>query len=82
MNKSLLIALACVALFPLNVSTQTTSGKTASFQAVPELPYRVVNNFLKFPKGMSSGESSGVAVNSKGHIFLFQRAKPMLAEYD
>jgi DNA-binding beta-propeller fold protein YncE len=82
MNKSLLIALACVALFPLNVSTQTTSGKTASFQAVPELPYRVVNNFLKFPKGMSNGESSGVAVNSKGHIFLFQRAKPMLAEYD
>ena len=31
---------------------------------------------------MAAGESSGVAVNSKGHVFLFQRAKPMLAEYD
>jgi DNA-binding beta-propeller fold protein YncE len=31
---------------------------------------------------MIAGEASAVAVNSKGHIFLFQRTKPMLAEYD
>jgi len=56
--------------------------KTAPFEAVPELPYRVVLKFFQFPKGMTAGEASAVAVNSKGHIFLFQRTKPMLAEYD
>jgi hypothetical protein len=41
-----------------------------------------VLNFFKFPKGTIAGEASAVAVNSKGHIFLFQRTKPMLAEHD
>ena len=82
MNKGLLIVLACVALLPLHAGAQIPSRKTAALQAVRELPYSVVNNFFKFPKNMSSGETSGVAVNSKGHIFLFQRTKPMLAEYD
>ena len=76
------IAIACVALLPLLAKAQETAVKPHAFQAVPELPYRVVPNFFKFPKGMVAGEASGVAVNSKGHIFLFQRTKPMLAEYD
>jgi DNA-binding beta-propeller fold protein YncE len=80
--KSLLEAvLAGIALLPIQAWAQTTVEKT-SFRAVPELPYRVVPNFFKFPKGMIPGESSAVAVNSKGHIFLFQRTKPMLTEYD
>src|ERR1039458_8590692 len=33
------------------------------------------------PMGCRS-EAAGVAVNSKGHIYLFQRTKPMLTEYD
>jgi DNA-binding beta-propeller fold protein YncE len=82
MNKLFLAALACSVLLPLDVSGQTASTRTVAFQAVPELPYTVVNGFFRFPKGMALGESSGVAVNSKGHIFLFQRVKPMLAEYD
>src|ERR1700683_4581161 len=81
--KSLLeIALGCFALLPLLAKAQETAVKPHAFKAVPELPYRVVPNFFKFPKGMVAGEASGVAVNSKGHIFLFQRTKPMLAEYD
>jgi DNA-binding beta-propeller fold protein YncE len=80
--KSLLEAvLAGIVLLPLHAWAQTPVAK-GSFHAVPELPYRVVLNFFKFPKGMIPGESSAVAVNSKGHIFLFQRTKPMLAEYD
>jgi DNA-binding beta-propeller fold protein YncE len=82
MNKLFLAALACSVLLPLDVSGQTASTRTVAFQAVPGLPYTVVNGFFRFPKGMALGESSGVAVNSKGHIFLFQRVKPMLAEYD
>src|SRR6202162_235306 len=82
MNKLFLAALACSVLLPLDVSGQTAATRTLAFQAVPELPYTVVNGFFRFPKGMALGESSGVAVNSRGHIFLFQRVKPMLAEYD
>ena len=77
-----MVIVACIALLASPAGAQTLQGKSASFQAVPELPYRVVPNFFKFPKGMGAGESSAVAVNSKGHIYLFQRAKPMLTEYD
>src|SRR5471032_2359670 len=42
-------------------------------QAVPSIPFDSVPKFLKFPADMHLGEVSGVAVNSKGHIFVFQR---------
>ena len=41
--------------------------------SVPEIPYQSVPNFLKLPTGMYLGEVSGVAVNSKGHVFVFSR---------
>src|SRR5690348_6343778 len=40
---------------------------------VPQIPFDSVPNFLKLPQDMYLGEVSGVAVNSKGHIFVFQR---------
>ena len=51
-------------------------------QRVPELAYRVVLDFFQWPPDWIPGEAAGVAVNSRGHIFLFQRAKPMLSEFD
>ncbi len=44
-----------------------------SQQAVPEIPFDSVPNFLQLPKDLYLGEASGVAVNSKGHIFVFSR---------
>jgi DNA-binding beta-propeller fold protein YncE len=82
MKRSLGIVLACIALLPFHASAQQPTAKATTFQAVPELPYKLVPNFFKFPKGFVAGEASAVAVNSKGHIYLFQRAQPMLAEYD
>jgi DNA-binding beta-propeller fold protein YncE len=41
--------------------------------SVPEIPYRSVPDFLKLPPDLYLGEVSGVAVNSKGHIFVFPR---------
>ena len=76
------VVLACAVLLPFQTGAQETAAKPAPFQVVPELPYQAVPNFFKFPKGLIPGEASAVAVNSKGHIFLFQRTKPMLAEYD
>jgi len=87
LNKFKRLLIACLTPLSLNAGAQSMppsspSGGTGQFQPVPELPYRVVENFFKFPKGMVAGEATGVAINSKGHIFLFQRTRPMLAEYD
>ena len=40
---------------------------------VPEIPYESVPNFLKLPADLYLGEVSGIAVNSKKHIFVFSR---------
>jgi DNA-binding beta-propeller fold protein YncE len=49
---------------------------------VRELGFKPIPDFFEMPPGATAGEASAVALNSKGHIFLFQRAQPMLAEYD
>jgi streptogramin lyase len=41
--------------------------------SVPEIPYSSVPDFLKLPPDIYLGEAAGVAVNSKGHIFVFSR---------
>src|ERR1041385_6445389 len=43
-------------------------------QSVPEIPFDSVPEFLKLPAGMNFGEVPGVAVNSKGHVFVFTRS--------
>ena len=42
-------------------------------QGAPEIPFDSVPDAVKLPAGMYLGEVSGVAVNSKGHIFVFTR---------
>ena len=42
-------------------------------QPVPEIPFDSVPNVLKLPPDLYLGEVSGVAVNSKGHIFIYSR---------
>jgi hypothetical protein len=39
----------------------------------PEIHFDSVPNFFKLPPDMNLGEASGVAVNSKHHIFVFSR---------
>jgi DNA-binding beta-propeller fold protein YncE len=39
----------------------------------PEIRYRSVPDFLKLPADLYFGEVSGVAVNSKGHVFVLSR---------
>ena len=41
--------------------------------APPAIPFDSVPNLLKLPDDMHLGEASGVAVNSKGHIFVYSR---------
>jgi sugar lactone lactonase YvrE len=42
-------------------------------EAPPAIPYDSVPNLLKLPNDLHLGEVSGVAVNSKGHIFVYSR---------
>src|SRR6202040_4281540 len=42
-------------------------------QGAPEIPFDSAPNAVKLPSGMYLGEVSGVAVNSKGPIFIFPR---------
>ena len=60
-----LVALMVIALGGRPLSSQ---------QTVPEIPFDSVPDFLKLPDGMNFGEVSGVAVNSKGHVFVFTRS--------
>ena len=41
---------------------------------MPEIPFDSVPDFLKLPAGMNFGEVPGVAVNSRGHVFVFTRS--------
>jgi DNA-binding beta-propeller fold protein YncE len=49
---------------------------TTSFaqQPAPEIPFDSVPNFFKLPADLNFGEVGGVALNSKGHIFVFTRS--------
>ena len=42
-------------------------------QRAPEISFDSVPDFLELPPGTNFGEVPGVAVNSKGHLFVFTR---------
>jgi hypothetical protein len=46
------------------------SSSAMAQQSPPEIPYDSVANLLKLPPDMHLGEAAGVAVNSKGHIYV------------
>jgi DNA-binding beta-propeller fold protein YncE len=50
------------------------AATVAAQQTAPEIPFESVPEFFKLPPDMNFGEVSGVAVNSKGHIFVFTRS--------
>ena len=50
-----------------------SSTPVAAQQAVPEIPFDSIPDPLKLPTDAHFGEVTGVAVNSKGHVFVFSR---------
>jgi hypothetical protein len=60
-------------LFLLAIAS-TTSWLSAQTPGVPEIQYRSVPDFLHLPPDLYFGEVAGIAVNSKGHIFVFSRS--------
>src|SRR5712691_1993908 len=43
-------------------------------QSAPDMSFDSVPDFFKLPEGINFGEVPGVAVDSKGHIFVFSRS--------
>lgn len=41
---------------------------------VPEIPFEAAPNYFQYPAEMNLGEITGVAVNSKGHVFMVSRS--------
>ena len=68
--KRVILAVAFVTWALAPVSTQQPP---ASSSPVPELPFESVPDPLAIPPDVSFGEVAGVAVNSKGNVFVFSR---------
>jgi DNA-binding beta-propeller fold protein YncE len=64
--------------------TSAAASNTRSAQAenVPDLGYAPASDVFQLPEGLNFGPCSGVAVNSRGHIFVFHRADHALLEFD
>jgi sugar lactone lactonase YvrE len=65
MKRSTILLLVALAYNNCSLSAQTS--------AVPEIQYHSVPDFFNLPPDLYFGEVTGVAVNSKGHIFVFSR---------
>jgi hypothetical protein len=61
--KTILFSLALLAAAP-----------ALAQQSIPDIPFDSTADFLKLPGGTNFGEVPGVAVNSKGHVFVFTRS--------
>src|SRR5437773_11594626 len=51
-------------------------------EQIPKLNYEAVPDFFQLPTGEHFVEVAGVAVNSKGHIYVFHSGKHPLMEFD
>ncbi len=69
-GKCIVVLLGVIGLL---VSRRDSVRVFAQQSPAPEIRYRSVADFLKMPADLYLGEVAGVAVNSKGHVFVFSR---------
>src|ERR1700681_4394476 len=63
--KTFLFTLFALLLVPFAHAQQTSA---------PAIKFRSVPDFFKLPSGMNFGEVPGVAVDSKGNVYVFTRS--------
>jgi hypothetical protein len=59
--------------FALVMMSAAAFAQEPAPKTAPTIPFDSAPNFLKLPPDMYLGEAAGVAVNSKGHVFVFSR---------
>jgi len=64
--------LASILCLPIGLSAQ---------QSIPQIPVHATADFLKLPPNLYLGEVAGVAINSKGHIFVLSRGNTVGPAY-
>lgn len=64
------------------LSTAALNLPCRAEEPIPNLNYEAVPDFFQLPPGEHFVEVAGVAVNSKGHIYVFHRGKHPLMEFD
>jgi sugar lactone lactonase YvrE len=57
----------------LALASLPVMAQQAAAQDVPQIAYESVPDFIKLPNDVHFGEVTGVAVNSKGHVFVYSR---------
>src|SRR5438132_8150358 len=55
---------------------------TAGSSAEDTIDFRPVAGFLKLPEGMKLGPCSGVAIDSRGNVYVIQRKSPPILCFD
>src|SRR4029077_10863391 len=78
----IVLAAALALVNTTSTKAQSAGGTQGDTPAPPQLPLRLVENFFHYPATYVLGEVIGVAVNSKGHIFLLNRGYHPLLEFD
>jgi DNA-binding beta-propeller fold protein YncE len=58
------------------------SPLSAALKSGPALPHHLVANWAKLPKGWNLGETSGVAVDQKDNVWVFNRGAHPVIEFD
>jgi len=59
---------------PWIVALALIGSSAVAQRTPPEIPFESVPNVLRLPPDMNLGEATGVAVNSRGHVFVFTRS--------
>ena len=83
MGRTMVLLLAFAACLTAHEPAKPTgaAGGPASSE-LPELPYRLVPDWLRLPPGWNLGETGGVATDARGHIYVFHRGPHPLLEFE
>src|ERR1035438_3802933 len=80
MKRFALLA-ACFIFMGTALYAQDEMPAASNAPKYPDMQFKVVKDFLKIPSDMPMAEAVGVAINSKGHIFILNRGNYPLLEF-
>ncbi len=73
---------AMKSLFLLFAVSFTLAPVSAELKSGPSLPHKVVKNWAQLPKGWNFGECSGVAVDRRDNVWVFNRGPHPVIQFD